>query len=48
MPTRTSGLNAAIIEPSVFPGLQIKVSGLLAEPDANADGTVPLIRCESS
>ena len=48
MPTRTSGLNAAIIEPSVFPGLQIKVSGLLAEADVNAGGTVPLIRWASS
>jgi hypothetical protein len=48
MPTRTSGPNAAITEPSVFPSLQTKVSDLLAEPGVNAGGTVPLIRCESS
>jgi len=48
MPTCTPGLNAAITEPSVFLGLRIKVSALLAEPDVNGGGTVPLIRCESS
>jgi hypothetical protein len=48
MPTRISGLNAAITKPCIFPSLRTKVSGLLAEPDANADVTVSLIQCASS
>ena len=48
MPTRISGLEAAITEPCVFPSLRTKVSGLLAEPDADADVTVPLTQYTSS
>lgn len=48
MPTRISGLNAAITESCVFPSLRTKVSGLLAGLDANADVTVPPIQCTSS
>ena len=47
MPTRISGLNALISEPSVFPSGETKVVGLLSELTANADGTVPLIRSAS-
>lgn len=47
MPMHISGLNAAITEPCVFPSLRTRVSGLISEPEANADVTVPPIQCAS-
>lgn len=48
MPTRISGPYAVIFEPSVFPSVETKVFGLLAEIKANAGGTVPVIQSASS
>lgn len=48
MPTRISGVNAVISEPSDFPSVKNKGFGLLTELRANAEGACPVIQSASS